>query len=177
MILDLLKRVCKSLDENKFPYMISGSIAMNLYSIPRMTMDIDIVVELSLKRIDEFTDLFPDSYFNRTTIRNEIKRKGIFNIIDHKTGFKIDFIIRKDTEYYRLAFNRRKRIKELEMELWVISLEDLIIAKIIWIQEYQSEKQILDIENLLLNPDKDIIYIKEWCSNLKLRTLNLLSNE
>lgn len=177
MILDLLKRVCKSLDENKFPYMISGSIAMNLYSIPRMTMDIDIVVELSLKRIDEFTDLFPDSYFNRTTIRNEIKRKGIFNIIDHKTGFKIDFIIRKDTKYYRLAFNRRKRIKELEMELWVISLEDLIIAKIIWIQEYQSEKQILDIENLLLNPDKDIIYIKEWCSNLKLRTLNLLSNE
>jgi len=177
MILDLLKRVCKSLDENKFPYMISGSIAMNLYSIPRMTMDIDIVVELSLKRIDEFTNMFPDSYFNKTTIRNEIKRKGIFNIIDHETGFKIDFIIRKDTEYYRLAFNRRKRIKELEMELWVISLEDLIIAKIIWIQEYQSEKQILDIGNLLLNPDKDMIYIKEWCSNLKLRTLNLLSNE
>ena len=157
--------------------MISGSIAMNIYTIPRMTMDIDIVVELSLKRIDEFTNMFPDSYFNKTTIRNEIKRKGIFNIIDHKTGFKIDFIIRKDTEYYRLAFNHRKRIKELEMELWVISLEDLIIAKIIWIQEYQSEKQILDIENLLLNPDKDIIYIKEWCSNLKLRTLNLLGNE
>jgi len=56
MILDLLKRVCKSLDENKFPYMISGSIAMNLYSIPRMTMDIDIVVKLSFKRIDEFKD-------------------------------------------------------------------------------------------------------------------------
>ena len=134
MILDLLKRVCKSLDENKFPYMISGSIAMNIYSIPRMTMDIDIVVELSLKRIEEFTDMFPDSYFNKTTIRNEIKRKGIFNIIDHKTGFKIDFIIRKDTEYYRLAFNHRKKIKELDMEIWVISLEDLIIAKIIWIQ-------------------------------------------
>ena len=177
MILDLLKRVCKSLDENKFPYMISGSIAMNIYTIPRMTMDIDIVVELSLKRIDEFTNMFPDSYFNKTTIRNEIKRKGIFNIIDHKTGFKIDFIIRKDTEYYRLAFNHRKKIKELDMEIWVISLEDLIIAKIIWIQEYQSEKQSLDIENLLLNPDKDMNYIKEWCSNLKLRTFNLLSNE
>jgi hypothetical protein len=49
MILELLKRVCKALDENKFPYMISGSIAMNIYSVPRMTMDIDIVVELSLE--------------------------------------------------------------------------------------------------------------------------------
>ncbi len=99
-----------------------------------MTRDIDIVVELSLERIDEFTDLFPDSYFNKEIIRNEIKRKGIFNIIDHKTGFKLDFIIRGVTEYYQLAFNRRQRIKELDTELWVISLEDLIIAKIIWIQ-------------------------------------------
>ncbi len=177
MILELLKRVCQALDENKFPYMISGSIAMNIYSIPRMTMDIDIVIELSMERIDEFTDMFPNSYFNKTTVRNEIKRKGIFNIIDNETGFKIDFIIRKDTEYYQLAFNRRLRIKELDTELWTISLEDLIIAKIIWIQEYQSEKQILDIANLLLNPDKDMNYIKEWCNNLNLRTFNLLNNE
>ena len=65
----------------------------------------------------------------------------------------------------------------LDTELWVISLEDLIIAKIIWIQDYQSEKQILDIEKLLLNPDKDMNYIKEWCNNLNFRTLNLLNNE
>jgi hypothetical protein len=177
MILELLKRVCKSLDDNRFAYMISGSIAMNIYSIPRMTMDIDIVVDLSLERIDEFTELFPESYFNKTTIRNEIKQKGIFNIIDHETGFKIDFILRKDSEYYQLAFNRRERIKELDTELWVISLEDLIIAKLIWIQQYQSEKQIHDIENLMFNPDKDLNYIKKWCNNLNLRTFNLVRNE
>ena len=177
MILDLLKRVCNSLDENKIHYMISGSIAMNIYAIPRMTRDIDIVIELSTERIDEFTELFPDSYFNKDVIRNEIKRQGIFNIIDHNTGFKLDFIVRKDTEYFRLAFERRQRIKELDTDLWVISLEDLIIAKIIWIQQYQSEKQILDIENLLLNSDKDMNYIRKWCNNLNLRTFNLLKNE
>lgn len=177
MILDLLQRVCKLLDQNNIPYMISGSIAMNIYTIPRMTRDIDIVVELSLDRVDEFTDLFPNSYFNKDAIKDEIKRKGIFNIIDHYTGFKIDFIIRKDTEYFRLAFGRRQRIIELDTELSVISLEDLIIAKIIWIQQYQSEKQILDIENLLLNPDKDMNYITKWCNNLNLKTYNLLKNE
>lgn len=176
MILELLKRVCRSLDENKFPYMISGSIALNIYAIPRMTRDIDIVIDLSLDRIDEFTDLFPDSYFNKTSIINEIKRKGIFNIIDHETGFKLDFILRKDTEYYLLSFNRRQRIKELDTELWVISLEDLIIAKIIWIQQYQSENQTLDIENLLLNPTVDMSYINKWCNYLELKTYNLLKN-
>jgi len=177
MILELLQRVCRSLDEANIPYMISGSIALNIYSIPRMTRDIDIVVELTENQIDEFTKLFPNSYFDKEVIKDEIKRKGMFNIIDHFTGFKIDFIIRKETEYFKHAFQRRQRIKELDTELWVICLDDLIIVKLIWIQQYQSEKQMFDIENLLLNPDKDINYIKKWCTTLKLQTFNLLDNE
>ena len=94
-----------------------------------------------------------------------------------KTGFKIDFIIRKNTEYFKHAFDRRKRIKELDTELWVISLEDLIIAKIYWIQQYQSEIQMYDIKNLLLNQEKDLNYIKKWCNKLNLQTFNLLNNE
>lgn len=174
MILNLLQRVCRSLNDSNIPYMISGSIALNIYSIPRMTRDIDIVVELKEDKIEEFTNLFPNSYFNKEVIKDEIKRQGMFNIIDHQTGFKIDFIIRKDTEYFNLAFQRRQRIKELETELWVIRLEDLIIAKFIWIQKYQSDKQMFDIESLLLNPDKDIDYIKKWCNTLRLETFKLL---
>ena len=59
----------------------------------------------------------------------------MFNIIDHKTGFKIDFIIRKETGYFRQAFDNRQRINELETDLWVIRLDDLVIAKLIWIQD------------------------------------------
>ena len=177
MILELLQRVCKALDESDIPYMVSGSIAMNMYAIPRMTRDIDIVLELSPGRLDEFTALFPDSYFSKDSILEEVMRKGIFNIIDHSTGFKLDFILRKDTEYFINAFSRRKRIFEFDTELWVICLEDLIIAKTIWIQEYQSEKQIQDIENLLMNPEKDIDYILYWCNELKLKTYNLFDDE
>jgi hypothetical protein len=177
MILELLQRVCKSLDDSKIPYMVSDSIALNIYAIPRMTRDIDIVIELSETRIDEFTNLFPNSYFNKDVIKDEIKRKGRFNIIDHQTGFKIDFMLRKETEYFKLAFQQRRRIKELDTELWVISLNDLIIAKIIWIQQYKSERQIFDIENLLLNPNTDLKYIRNWCNKLNLKTYNLFKNE
>ncbi len=177
MIIELLKRVCNSLDKNNIPYMISGSIALNIYAVPRMTRDIDIVIELPSIRIEEFTSLFPDSYFNKNTIQEEVRRKGMFNIIDNYTGFKIDFIVRKDTEYFNLAFNRRIRTKEFDTEIWVISVEDLIIAKIFWIQQYQSELQIMDIKNLLLNKKKDIQYIKDWCRKLKFNTYNLLENE
>lgn len=101
----------------------------------------------------------------------------MFNIIDHSTGFKIDFIIRKNTEYFIQAFQRRQRIKELDTELWVIRLEDLIIAKLIWIQQIQSDRQLFDLENLMLNPDKDINYIKAWRNKLNLNIFNLWENE
>jgi len=177
MILELLQKVCKQLDEHEIKYMVSGSIALNIYSIPRMTRDIDIVIELTQNRIDEFTDLFPNSYFEKEVIKEEIKRKGMFNIIDHSTGFKIDFIIRKESEYFILAFQRRQRIREFDTDLWVINLNDLILAKLIWIQQLQSEKQKFDIENLLLNPEKDMEYILKWCNKLKLQTFNLFENE
>jgi hypothetical protein len=157
--------------------MISGSIALNIYSIPRMTRDIDMVIELEEDKVDEFLTLFPDSYYNKNTIIDEIRKQGIFNIIDNKTGFKIDFIIRKNTDYYKNAFNRKKRIKEFDTELWVIQIDDLIIAKIFWIQQFQSDVHIQDIQNLLLNPEINLSYIKEWCYKLKLKTFDLLKNE
>ena len=173
MVFELLKKVCNSLDNNNIPYMISGSIAMNFYAIPRMTRDIDLVIELYENQVDLFTSLFPDSYFNRNTILTEIRRKGIFNIIDKESGFKIDFIVRKHTEYFNLAFSRRKYIHEFDTDICIISIEDLIIAKITWIQQLQSERQLSDIRNLLLNPDVDINYVNYWISKLNLKTFNL----
>ena len=98
----------------------------------------------------------------------------MFNIIDHVTGFKIDFILRKDTDYFKLAFSRRQVVQELGATIHVISLEDLIIAKLIWSQDSQSEKQLDDIQNLLLNPEKDMEYIQRWSKQLNLNTFNLL---
>jgi len=177
MILDLLHNICTRLDEHEIKYMVSGSIAMNIYAIPRMTRDIDIVIELQEDKVEEFTALFPDSYYNKSVIIEEIRKEGMFNIIDHATGFKIDFIIHRKTEYYELAFQRRRRIREFKTDLWVIDINDLIIAKIIWIQQYQSERQMFDIENLLLNPEKDTDYIIAWCKKLRLNTFNHLKNE
>lgn len=177
MIVELLGKVCNKLNDNGFLYMISGSIALNMYTIPRMTRDIDIVIELSVDRMDVFISLFKESYFNKETIREEINKKGMFNIIDHESGFKLDFIIRKNTPYFRKAFERRKKIKEFETEVWVISPEDLIIAKIIWIQDYQSDKQISDIESLLLFPEIDFHYISYWCKEMQLSTFNLFKHE
>jgi hypothetical protein len=99
----------------------------------------------------------------------------MFNVIDHRSGLKMDFIVRKDTEYRRLEFSR-KILKLLEdIPVWMVSPEDLVISKIEWIQQLQSEKQSLDISMLLTSPGIGRDYIVYWCNKLNLKTFGLLS--
>ena len=44
MVFQLLEKITQALDKAEIPYMISGSIALNTYAVPRMTRDIDIVI-------------------------------------------------------------------------------------------------------------------------------------
>jgi hypothetical protein len=174
MIQELLKTVTLSLDQQGIGYMISGSLALNVYCIPRMTMDIDIVIELDQTNLNKFLGIFSTGYYlNEDTIKEEIRRKGMFNIIDHVSGFKIDFIVRKDTEYRKLEFSRKTRKVLDDIPVWMVSAEDLIISKIEWIQQLESEKQIRDIIMLMTIPEIDREYITWWCKKLKLKTFNL----
>lgn len=177
MILELLHDVCKRLNEKNIRYMVSGSIALNIYTIPRMTRDIDIVIDLPLNRIDEFVTLFSEFYIDKDIIIHEVKSRGMFNVIDIKSGFKIDFIIYKGSKYDELAFKRRQKIREFNTDICVIDINDLIIAKLIWIQDYQSERQMHDIKGLLLNPEIDVKYLQKWCLRLNLQTFGLINNE
>jgi hypothetical protein len=175
MIIKLLEKISRSLESKNIPYMLSGSIALNRYTIPRMTLDIDIVIELGDNNKDSFISLFSENfYINHDTVNQEIKKRGMFNVIDYESGYKVDFIVRKNSEYRINEFQRRKKEKIGEIEVWMVSPEDLIISKIAWIQQLQSDKQISDIKNLLSVPDIDLDYIKHWCNKLQLNTFSFV---
>lgn len=97
----------------------------------------------------------------------------MFNIIDGKSGFKADFIILKTKKYHQIAFERRRTTEFLDMPVYVVSPEDLVLAKIIWIQELQSTLQISDIANLLEITTLDREYISHWIKELNLVTFDL----
>jgi hypothetical protein len=175
MIQELLETVTRLLDQKGIGYMISGSLALNVYCIPRMTLDIDIVIELNQDNLSDFLEIFSTGYYlNADTVIQEIRRKGMFNVIDHRSGFKIDFIIRKDTEYRRLEFSRKTLIMLDDIPVWLVTAEDLVVSKIGWIQQLQSDRQIQDIKMLMTIPEIDTEYIISWCEKLKFKTFDLL---
>jgi hypothetical protein len=91
--LEVLKIVTQRLGEAGINYMVSGSIAANYYTIPRMTRDIDIVIELKEEDVHKFINLFEDDfYINKETVSEEVSRQGMFNVIYNRYVIKIDFI-------------------------------------------------------------------------------------
>lgn len=164
-----------SLCASGFLHFLLGFQKVPYLCTTRMTRDIDIIIELNKEDIDMFYDIFAGhAYIDKLTVEEEVKRRGMFNVIDHRTGYKIDFMLKKFSEYREKEFERRQFTTTFGFPMWVVSLEDLILSKIIWIQEYQSERQIEDVKNLLRNDKADMAYIQVWCQKLSLNTFNLI---
>ena len=156
----LLKFVSTELERKGIEYMLSGSVAMSTYTIPRMTRDIDIVIELKEDQIEEFADIFESRfYIYKEGISEEIKRRGMFNVIDNESGYKIDFIIRKNSLFNRTEFKRKVRGTAFGLNVWIVSIEDLIISKFRWMQDSESQIQKEDISHLLENKSIDHNYL------------------
>lgn len=174
-MIDLLKQVCQKLEIQNIMYMLSGSLALNAYIIPRMTRDIDLVIKIKEEQIPLFLKSFEnDFYCYPPSVLEGVQNKGMFNFINHATGIKIDFIVCKNNDFRETEFNRRQQTDVFGFDTWIVTIEDLILSKIIWIQELQSEKQIEDIKNLCLIPEIDFFYIKSWIEKLKLNTFDLI---
>ena len=172
---DFLRILIHYFDSNKIAYMLSGSVAMSLYVQPRFTRDYDFVVHLRDENIDDFLEYFKEGYYcDSDAIKDSIKQKSIFNIIDHATGFKADFIILKDEPFRQKEFERRQQADFFGIPIYLVSAEDLLLSKIIWIQDMQSGLQMEDIQNLKIVEGLDWHYINHWIAALKLNTFDLL---
>jgi len=155
--------------------MLSGSMAMTAYTEPRFTKDFDFVVHLKPTDIPFMINFFKEGYYyDEQSMIDATKHNGMFNIIDHKSNYKADFVILKDEPFRQMEFKRRRKIDFLDGEVYVVSAEDLFLSKLIWIQELQSPLQIEDLKLLWKINDLDREYIRNWINTLKLNTFDLL---
>jgi hypothetical protein len=73
----------------------------------------------------------------------------MFNIINNESGFKIDFMVKKPGAYRNAEFSRRRRDIVYESEAWVVSVEDLLLSKLIWMQDSESGVQKIDSQRIV----------------------------
>ena len=166
--LSVLKLVTGRLDAAAIPYMITGSIAIGHYARPRMTRDIDLVVELQEPDADRIATMFSDQFdCDAAAIRTSIVRQSLFNLIHTEAIVKVDVIIRKNAPYRLEEFARRRQVTIEGHRVWIVSAEDLILSKLLWAKDARSELQLNDVRQLISSqPGLDWPYLDRWAATL-----------
>ena len=162
--LEFLKLIASRLDSIGISYMMTGSMAMAVYSVPRMTRDIDLVVEIGPEDVEKIVNLFSnDCYIDRDGVRQAVQAHSMFNIIHNQWVVKADFIIRKNEEYRREEFSRRKKMVIEGSVIFIVSVEDLILSKLVWGKQSFSDLQLNDVRLMVSTvSDLDWNYLEKW---------------
>jgi hypothetical protein len=150
---DGIAAILRPLEKAGFPYMITGSVATILYGAPRITYDVDLVLDIPARDAERFAGLFPGSDFYCPPvgiIAAELGRAvhGRFNLIHHESSFKADVYPCRDW-LQKWAMERRERQDWNGLPVWVAPREYVIVMKLEYHMEGGSEKHLSDIKNLL----------------------------
>lgn len=178
--MEVFREILERIESEDIAYMIVGSVGSIIYGEPRMTKDLDVVVKVVPKDAKIIESLFPIEGFYcppLEVLRDEIVRRGQFNLIHHESGLKVDVIVCKNAPHSQEEFKRRRRVDIWEGFLaWVASPEDVIIKKLDYYREGRSDKHLADIRGILSHMEIDEKYLHKWVSDLGLTQFWELAN-
>lgn len=170
-LLDLLRRMHDVLGGLGVRHAVVGSMASMLYGEPRMTRDIDIVIDLPAHQVAEFCDQFPppDYYVSKPAAAQAVKERGQFNIIHIPSGNKVDLMLCKMHGWGRSQLDRVRQIAVCSgVTVNVAAPEDVILGKLQYYHEGASDKHLRDIV-AMLDISGGLIdreYIQRWTIEL-----------
>ena len=153
-------------------YMITGSVASSFHGEPRATRDLDIVIDPDPGGINRLVGELEAAglYVDAEAALQALDDRTQFNAIDGATGWKVDFLVRKDRPFSREEFGRRIRVDLLGTPAWIASPEDTMIAKLEWAVASGSDRQLGDVASMLDigGASLDLSYIDRWVGDLGL---------
>jgi len=163
--IEVIKKIVKDLEKLKIPYLISGGFAVNAWGRIRTTHDLDVIVVIGLKDIEALKKVFSadEFYFSDEAARQAILARTTFNIIHQETGLKIDFWVLKDDIFGKSQMRRRVKAKFFGQPIYFISPENLILIKLKWFRESESDRHFFDALSVYQAQKKlDKKYIAKW---------------
>ena len=149
---EFLNHALTTIESLGIPHMIVGSIASMRYGEARLTLDIDIVADIEPHLVEPLCAAFsdPEFYVSLPAAQDAVRQRKQFNVIHSKSGLKIDFMVARDDEWGRSQLARRRRIELTPgQQAFVAAPEDVILGKLQYYREGQSDKHLRDIAAML----------------------------
>ncbi len=136
--------ILEGLFKNKARYLVVGGLSVNLYGVPRVTQDIDIVIAMSKDNILKITSLFkklgyvprlpvnPDDLADQDKVSDWIENKNLkaFSFYHKKDTYRvIDIVLVHPLDFEKSFVNKTVK-KAKDIDIYLASIEDIIKMKI-----------------------------------------------
>lgn len=153
--------------------MVTGSFASAIHGQPRATRGLDVVIDPEGGVIDVLVAAFPPGQFYVGEAIEAVRLRDMCNIIDTRSGWKVDLIVRKARPFSESEFSRRVPAEVAGVQTFVTTPEDAILSKLEWQRISSSDLQRRDVvEMLIANADGlDSAYLDHWAGELGVREL------
>jgi hypothetical protein len=174
------QKVIEAFDALGIGYFIGGSVASTIHGIPRMTMDVDIVSDMSENQVESFVArLEEEFYVDADMIRTALANQSSFNVIHLLTMVKADIFAMKRSPWADMEWTRRQRKRigpeDDSPEAFVASAEDMVLQKLQWYRMTgeRSDRQWGDVQGILkVQAERlDVSYLRRWAGELLLTDL------
>ncbi len=154
------------------PYMVMGGWAVQAWGRPRPTYDVDFTLSLSEPELDGLLRLLDENgaVVDRVFLRGFRDTVSGFAKV-HLSRFEFPDPIRVDlflarTEYQQTAFSRRREVAMFGRKVWVMSVEDLVLHKLI-AGRHKDLAAVEEILELNRGPGSlDGAYLRHWAARL-----------
>ncbi len=159
------------------PYMVTGATAAILYGQPRLTNDLDVVLDLDDPALLALLRAFPETEFYvppESVIRTELARnqRGHFNVIHQESGYKADIYLTGSDPLHAWAMPLRRRLRWSDtMEISVAPPEYVVLRKLEYYREGRSAKHPLDIRAIREVTGVDEVALTPWLERMGLNSL------
>lgn len=150
--------ILEGLYNNKVRYLIVGGLSVNLYGVPRVTQDIDIVIAMDRKNVLKITSLLkelgyvprlpvsPDDLANPDKVKDWTENKNLkaFSFYHKNENYKVIDIVLVHPLDFEKSFKNRTVKRAKDIDIYLASMDDVVKMK-----EFSGRTQDLsDIEML-----------------------------
>ena len=161
--------VLDRLDALGWRWYVTGSWALAVYAEPRMTRDIDVVLEA---RVADYESRIRPAFESDYLVNDPIDLGGRWmgGLIHRREIVRVDLLFGRGDAWSRAAMDRRQRLVHPTLgPIWVIAVEDLVLAKLEWSQG-TSELQLRDVRSIIRITDElDWPYLERYAVGLGIR--------
>ena len=169
-----LREVLAVLTRLGIPYALGGSMASSVYGVPRNTRDGDVTAEPFPGKETQLVGAFGEDYYiSEAAVRDAVRMRSSFNIINTATGFKVDVFVRKDRPFEQSAMSRRVAVDLPDASgqpVFLHTPEDVVLFKLWWYRlgNQASEQQFKDVLGVLqVQAGRlDDAYLDRWTADL-----------